>query len=267
MVNEENVMPNQDLIDKAKKELESILERVDEALESLQSTEKVIASKEKELKKIEDAIGLTPKLGFFGEHVDFSDLYSDYQENATTRNGLNKAEFAQFLSVIIYFNNAINGETKSVIMNGESVQLHDIPFDSRLNAILTPASVTFDVYDVEMYDFKHVDNSVKCDISLEYWIRLQQKFFRNWKNKNVDESSSLKDAIKRVTLQQVGKRIFFNDGTGKSASNYWRPESGEIYEMPINIATKLWDVHGDCISYNEAVFRTFHAMYGRIVTN
>lgn len=249
----QNVTNNGTATSQAEQELLVIQQRIDEA--------------SKQLKSLEDKISLKSKLGFFGEHIDFTDLFSDYQDSATTRNGLNRAEFTQFLNVIWYFNNAINGETKSIIMNGESVQLHDIPFDTRLKAILVPASVTYDVYNNEMHDLKEIDTTIECSVSLQGWIKLQQKFFRNWKNKQVDESNYLDSVIERATIQQVGRRVFFNKGGATLCSNYWRPEPGDIYQMPFHISVKLWDVNGDCIKYDEAVFRTFHAMYGRIVTN
>lgn len=267
MAENTNLSNQENAVLRAQQELENIQRQVEEALSTLKGTENILASKEQELKSLEKRIGLMSKLGFFGDHVNFSDLFNDYRESATTRNGLSEAEFVHFLSVINYFNNAIDGETRSIVMDGHVVQLHDIPFDARLKAILVPASITYDVYNVEMHDFKEVDTTVSCNISLDYWIRLQQKFFRNWKNKNVDESNSLKDMVERATLQQVSKRVFFDRGTATLASNYWRPEAGEIYQMPIHISVPLWDVHGDCVSYTEAVFRTFHAMYGRIVTN
>lgn len=220
---------------------------------------------EEYLSKLSRDAAIAEMSGLFGEQVDFSDLYTLYEKSGNTRGGLNREEFEEFIAFINVFNSMVSERTSYIVMGNNPVYLENIPFDNRLKCLLTPKSITIDVYDARMHDFKLRDENIKCNADLMRWKLLQERFFYNWKNRYVDETNSLKDVMENATLSQISKRCFMGEGTALEASNYFRVNSGEIYQMPVKVNFKFWDTISDTLDYEEAIYNVYHDLFLRIV--
>lgn len=249
---------------KSEKEVTEVAKSMTEVTEIY---EKTIKEYEHRLKKILNEIELVEMNGFFGKVADLDALYTLYTKSGNSRGGLDSAEFKEFVSAINAFNSLIGGETTFIYMDGERVQLSEIPFDIRLKALLMPKAVTIDVYDKRMHDFKLVDANIKCNVSLERWKYLQSNFFYNWKNRMVDESISIDNVMENATLSQISKRCFVGENTSESESNYYRADLGDVYSMPVRVSIRLWDKLSDAMSYNDALFEVYHGLFLRILKN
>lgn len=274
-----NIMPNNEtiLIEGCKKaisrtELDAILKHLIDSGEV--TTNEEYAEAEERIRKAEDECfrlhalkrPIIDSLNRLDRQDSPNDPWYDYLDSATCKGGMSETQFFKFMECINIFNNVIHAETRAIYMKNNFVSLSEIPFDSRLKCLLTPISITYDLYDPEMKDFKVRRDFTQdgiSDVSIEDWITLQQKFFRNWRGKKADESNSLRDLLERATLQQVGRRAFFEDGE-LSRSNYFIPNPGEIYQMPVRLPFTMWGANRDCITYDQAVRRTYLGLFDRL---
>lgn len=139
------------------------------------------------------------------------ELYAEYNNAATNNKALimSKTGFERFFDYIDLFNENVMKDDKVIQFGDQVFELTTIPFDARLSALLTPKSVTHDVYDIRQRDLMNRNPFEDFkSYSLNEWLDLQTEFFKAFRGKVVNESQNLADFKQHLTLAQVADRIY-----------------------------------------------------------